>query len=1140
MKKTILIASLLFFCISTIKSQVDLKKGLIAYYPFDGNTNDLSGNGHNGTIHGGVSSTTDRLGIPNKAYKFDGSSGYIRVPNAPDLNPKNITISVWVKTNNSYVGNGNDPIVDKPYTSHTSPYYQYKLGITGDLYSNTPGSTAFWVSSSSNYTQLTTETAIYPVQKWFNLLASYDSDTLKIYVDGVLKSSIKTSISMVDFNQDLFIGTNWTVAVFLNASLDELKIYNRALNISEVQAIAKDINPPTITFNPISTKTYGDPTVTLSATSTNNSTPVKFTSSDPSIASCTGTNGETVTLLKAGTCKIFANQTDAAQVEQTLVVLPKPILITADALSKVYGSTDPTLSYQLSSPLIGTDKMSGQMIRTAGENVGTYPINQGTLSAGSNYSISFVSANFTITPIKLNIDLTGINADKIYDGNTNASFNVPPHLLGVLAGDANNVKLVIPAISFSDKSIGSNKPLSYANFSLTGSAISNYTLNQPQALTANITKANLTFSFIAQNKAYDGNTIATADISIQSGLVSGDLITMTSSVAKFDTKDAGIGKTVTSEIQIIGTDAGNYNFSTSIHTKADITPIPLSSVISASPDLTYVKGRTPMVFTALFSPNIILAEQAPLINLVGAGLNIHAAMIKQDNFTWTYVWTPPAVGVGEIAISASVPDPMGNFVQTSTGRVLILIDNVPPTMTFDDDSPTNLVRGGNTVNCTATFKAETGIDESITPVITIGDLVVKAKMSKTNNLVWTYQWQVPVGVNAQEIVSVIAFDNQGTQVYGGENLTVFTIDNTPPVISFPNKERPTVHVFNPRIIQFNEPIKLTASDINSSIELREGGSTGELMPFKLQASDFNNAKPQISIAANFKCSSTYFLSVKSNMYTDLAGNPNLFSDTTFTTDSNPEQPIITGSTTATNGNKYCPGDALTYSYKGNSTLSYQWRMAGQNISGQTNASYELPENLRGTLSLLVTNTATSCTAASDEFSVNINPIVRPTFTISKEAGVSILLKVNNTANRYLAYQWFKGDGSEIGSELQTNRQFIGLPGAYAIGTYKVLATDINGCKAMSESKTMKSSEPALLLYPTVNEGSFKIVFIHEYLGMVKLRIFNPSGIPLKLSTYEKSENAAMIDIDMKGLTPGAYTLEVSIRDFVERAKFIVQ
>jgi hypothetical protein len=73
------------------------------------------------------------------------------------------------------------------------------------------------------------------------------------------------------------------------------------------------------------------------------------------------------------------------------------ITLTADAKSKTYGDADPALTYS-SSGLVGSDSLSGSLLRAFGENVGVYAITQGTLDAGGNYTISFTGANFTITP----------------------------------------------------------------------------------------------------------------------------------------------------------------------------------------------------------------------------------------------------------------------------------------------------------------------------------------------------------------------------------------------------------------------------------------------------------------------------------------------------------------------------------------------------------------------------------------------------------------------------------------------------------------------------------------------------------------------------------------------------------------------
>jgi hypothetical protein len=83
----------------------------------------------------------------------------------------------------------------------------------------------------------------------------------------------------------------------------------------------------------------------------------------------------------------------------TLTVNPASLLVTANAATKPYGAADPAFTYTVSGFVNGDDTsvFSGSLSRAPGENVGTYPLTQGTLSAGSNYTISFTGNYLTIT-----------------------------------------------------------------------------------------------------------------------------------------------------------------------------------------------------------------------------------------------------------------------------------------------------------------------------------------------------------------------------------------------------------------------------------------------------------------------------------------------------------------------------------------------------------------------------------------------------------------------------------------------------------------------------------------------------------------------------------------------------------------------
>src|SRR5262249_34374247 len=106
-------------------------------------------------------------------------------------------------------------------------------------------------------------------------------------------------------------------------------------------------------------------------------------------------------------------------VDGHLTITPRAITITADDLSKIYGNADPSLTAQVTTgTLVGTDSLSGSLSRASGENVGSYAVGQGTLTAGANYTVTFVDGHLVITPRAITV--TADDLSKIY-GNADPS-----------------------------------------------------------------------------------------------------------------------------------------------------------------------------------------------------------------------------------------------------------------------------------------------------------------------------------------------------------------------------------------------------------------------------------------------------------------------------------------------------------------------------------------------------------------------------------------------------------------------------------------------------------------------------------------------------------------------------------------------
>src|SRR5262249_43553258 len=80
-----------------------------------------------------------------------------------------------------------------------------------------------------------------------------------------------------------------------------------------------------------------------------------------------------------------------------LTIIPRPTPAPAIAQSKNFGQADPPLTYKITAgSLAFSDTLSGSLVRDPGENVGVYAIRQGTLTAGSNYALTFVGSQLTI------------------------------------------------------------------------------------------------------------------------------------------------------------------------------------------------------------------------------------------------------------------------------------------------------------------------------------------------------------------------------------------------------------------------------------------------------------------------------------------------------------------------------------------------------------------------------------------------------------------------------------------------------------------------------------------------------------------------------------------------------------------------
>jgi hypothetical protein len=247
MKKNILIAFVscglvsVFSCnkshVKPVTNSVDSSKiGVVAYYPFTGNAADSSGNGFNGTVNG-ATLTNNRFGKANSAYYFDGTNNIsVADATALRLNNTDFTINAWVRLDDFNTSSLSSAVVDKRTTN--GQQLCWYLGINGTVNSTPTGEVYY--GPGGGYPGITSANGI-PVNTWTMVTAVYSlqSQSVKIYIDGLFSSQSQTSIATPDAanNATVYIGSdNPAIGTnyYLKGSIDDIRIYNRAISSHEI------------------------------------------------------------------------------------------------------------------------------------------------------------------------------------------------------------------------------------------------------------------------------------------------------------------------------------------------------------------------------------------------------------------------------------------------------------------------------------------------------------------------------------------------------------------------------------------------------------------------------------------------------------------------------------------------------------------------------------------------------------------------------------------------------------------------------------------------------------------------------------------------------------------------------------------
>jgi hypothetical protein len=219
----------------------DLSKGLLAWYPFNGNMNDESGNGNNG-VPFGATLTTDFLGRQGRAVSFDGVDDYVLINDNGKLNSDTVTVSLVVMLNNVGPTCG---FLDRISFSDAKSF-SYGLGAAPQLsnaghFSVGPNDGCGKVISYNESYYAKGVDALLP-GRWYHMIGVFANGKQQFYIDGKLvRTTTRAFPNLLKCTgQQLVLGAWWQGDIqSMNGKLDDVRIYNRALNDCEIMKLTK-------------------------------------------------------------------------------------------------------------------------------------------------------------------------------------------------------------------------------------------------------------------------------------------------------------------------------------------------------------------------------------------------------------------------------------------------------------------------------------------------------------------------------------------------------------------------------------------------------------------------------------------------------------------------------------------------------------------------------------------------------------------------------------------------------------------------------------------------------------------------------------------------------------------------------------
>ncbi|NYT39717.1 filamentous hemagglutinin N-terminal domain-containing protein [Sphingomonas sp. R-74633] len=517
--------------------------------------------------------------------------------------------------------------------------------------------------------------------------------------------------------------------------------------------------------------------------------------------------GDTVSLVSGGASGVFATKNVGTNITVTATgyaisgadaanyTVLQPIGLAADitqatiqlaSVTRVYDATTAvpsadsayTLAGVFAGDAVGVNA-SGITGNYADKNVGTGKsvTLSGVLLNGADAGNYLIAGSVTnaligiITPATLNV-LGAVALDKTYDQNTVAQLdNSGTTLSGVLLSDVVNLAFATTG-NFDNANAGTNKPVTTTAYSISGTDAANYTLVQPQGLTATINPLEIFLASVT--KVYDGNTsLPSASTGYAfTGVLSGDTVVAQTSGATGqydDSKNVGTAKPVTvNGLTLTGAQGGNYFISSSITGNlGTITPAPLTVTITGDPTKTYDGNNLASLvsgdytITGLVAGEILTINQtAGVYDTPNAGTRVVTVNLTPSNYTEVfdsrdnYILPTSASGAGTI-------DPRLLTITGVTADNKVYDGNAVASLNSSGAALQNVVSGDTVALNSA---GATGVFAS--PNVGTGIAVTASGYALTNNPFGNYTLQQPTGLSA-DITQALLTISRVSRVYNG-------------------------------------------------------------------------------------------------------------------------------------------------------------------------------------------------------------------------------------------------------------------------------------------------------------------------------------------------------------------------------------